>query len=53
MSPNNVTKLLRVAIGSEVYSSTIAASHEFFDLTGSFCNWPTERAIERFKRVWE
>ena len=35
MSSNNVTKLLRVAAGSEVYSSTMAASHEFFDLTAS------------------
>jgi hypothetical protein len=34
MSPNNAATLLRVATGSEGYSSTMAASHEFFDLTG-------------------
>jgi hypothetical protein len=34
MSPNNAATPLRVAVGSEVYSSTMAASHEFFDLTG-------------------
>ncbi len=36
MSANNAAAPLRVAIGSEVYSSTMAASHEFFDLTGTF-----------------
>ena len=35
MSPNNAATLLRVATGSEVYSSTMAAPHEFFDLTAS------------------
>jgi hypothetical protein len=41
MSPNNAATLLRVATGSEVYSSTMAASHEFLDLTG------TDRRRER------
>ena len=34
MNPNNAATPLRVATGSEVSSSTMAAPHEFFDLTG-------------------
>jgi hypothetical protein len=32
--PNSATALLSVATGSEVYSSTMAGSHELFDLRG-------------------
>jgi hypothetical protein len=34
MNPNNAATPLRVVTGSEVYSSTMAAPHEFLDLTG-------------------
>jgi hypothetical protein len=32
MSPNNAATPLRVGFGSDVYSSTMTASHEFLDL---------------------
>jgi hypothetical protein len=35
MSPNNAATPSHVATGSEVYSSTTAASHEFFALTAT------------------
>jgi hypothetical protein len=52
MNPNNAGTPLRVATGSEVYSSTMAAPHECFDLTGRWRGTALTWLVYQDTRPW-